>query len=564
MEIIFKQIIDKWYDTDHREKPYNEKQLCNLLYKQKIEVELIEQTIEEYSDYFEAHRKYLYIPLWDRITRDFPSWFDLVDDPEQEVLKAFQDEESAVEEDNARLWIVAKIIRPFSDVKFGYLYEALISLPDGIPTPGQEGIPVNLWWREVYEKNNIQGVLLAYYRNTSTIIFRVSTELPKSHLQTRFRFKPKPINFLKQIKEKFYTGNLDEFNLTHRLFHQQKILEEEKIRFNSIDNSLNESQKKAVDTVFSQNVTFIWGPPGTGKTYTLSKIITKACTLGLRVLAVGISNISIDILGEEIIKEFEKYNDTSIKLLNDRKLLRFGYPVLSSIVEDDRLYPNKEEVDKFRKEYSLVLKALRSRSLLNDPEEKAKLKNKQVILKNSIKQSNQQRISSSQFVFTTAAQCFLGENFENEKFDVVVVDEVGMMPLIQTLTIASFSKNKFVVAGDFKQLGPISIGKTEAVNKWFNQDIFQFMKSVPRFEKEIMVMLTEQRRMHPEICNLINDRFYKGLLTSFYNQKYTEVKSNLGVIKTPYCYLPITPRDGAFVKTTEGKSRINMKSAEIV
>lgn len=564
MELVFKQIIFKWYEKDHRENPYNEKQLCNLLYKQKIEVELIAQAIEDYIYYFETHRKYLYIPIWDKLTRDFPSWFGLADVKDQEVIKAFHDEESAIEEDNARLWIVAKINREFSDNKFGHLYEAVISLPDGISGPGQEGIPINLWWKDVEDQNNVHGVLLAYYRNTSTIIFRVSNELPKTHFEDQFRFKPKPINFLKQIKEKFIVGKLDENSLTYKLFYQKEILELDNKKIQIKDRSLNDSQRKAVESVFSQNVTFIWGPPGTGKTYTLSKIITKACSQGLRVLAVGISNISIDILGEEIIREFENYNDFSKKLLEERKLLRYGYPVLPSIVDDNRLYPQRDEVDNLRKEYSEILKAIRDASQNKNPEKKAQLINRQVLLKNSIKQTNQQRIANSKLVFTTAAQCFLGESFENEKFDLVVVDEVGMMPLIQTITIASFSNNKFVVAGDFKQLGPISVGKTEAVINWFNQDIFQFMKNVSGFENNIRVMLKEQRRMHPEICSLINDRFYGGLLTSEYVEKYSEVNSSVGSIKSSFSFIPVTPKDGAYVRLTEGKSRINVKSAEIV
>ena len=564
MEYIFKKIVLKWYEDDHKEKAYNEKQLTNLLYKENIEIELVEFALEEYKSYFERKRKYLYAPIWSKIIRDFPSWFDLVDDKEQEVIKAFIDEKNAIEEDNAKLWIVAKIDKKISNSDFGFLYQAVISLPDGISSPGQEGIPINLWWSEVSQLNNIQGVFLAYYRRNSTIIFRVSNKLSEEHLNTKFKFKPKAINFLKQIKDRFNNVKYDELNLTHKIFFKNNIRTEDELQDEIIDKSLNESQQEAVQSVFSQNVTFIWGPPGTGKTYTLSKIIAKACTKGLRVLAVSISNISIDNLGKEIIKEFENYSKSSIDILEGRKILRFGYPVLPEIVNDSRLYPEKEEVDSLRKEYSRVLKYLRSNSANIDKEEKARVRNKQILLKNQIKQINQTRIANSQLVFTTAAQCFLANNFENEKFDLVVVDEVGMMPLIQTLTMSSFSKNKFVVAGDFKQLGPISIGKTEAVNNWFNKDVFEYMNDVEDFDDSIRVMLTEQRRMHPEICSLINDRFYNGLLTSKYEENFSSINTKYGVINTPYCFIPVEPKDGAIVKSTEGKSRVNNKSGEVV
>ncbi|MWW25736.1 DEAD/DEAH box helicase [Algibacter lectus] len=564
MEYIFKEIIFKWNEDHHKQKAYNEKQLVNLLYKQNIELELIEKTLSDYSVYFDRVKRYLYSPKWNNLIRDFPSWFNLVDGKEQEITKAFIDEENAIEDDNARLWVVAKIDKKISNSDFGFLYQAVISLPDGVSSPGQEGIPINLWWQDVAKQNNIQGVFLAYYRSISTIIFRVSNELTAEHLNTTFKFKPKAINFLKHIKDRFNAVKYDELSLTNRFFFKRNIRIDDDFKGEIIDASLNQSQQKAVQSVFSQNVTFIWGPPGTGKTYTLSKIIAKACTNGLRVLAVSISNISIDILGKEIINEFENFSESSKKLLEDRKVLRFGYPVLSEIVNDSRLYPKKEEVDRVRKEYGTVLKYLRSHSKNTDREDIVRARNKQILLKNEIKQINQTRIANSQLVFTTAAQCFLADNFEHEKFDLVVVDEVGMMPLIQTLTMASFSKNKFVVAGDFKQLGPISTGQTEAVNNWFNKDVFEYMDDVEGYDENIRVMLSEQRRMHPDICSLINDRFYNGLLTSNYQEKFTSIKFSFGVINTPYCFIPVEPKNGAVVKTTQGRSRVNDKSAQVV
>ncbi|MEL0649933.1 AAA domain-containing protein [Algibacter sp. TI.3.09] len=564
MKYIFKEIIFKWNEDHHKQKAYNEKQLVNLLYKQNIELELIEKTLSDYSVYFDRVKRYLYSPKWSKLTRDFPTWFNLVDSKEQEITKAFIDEENAIEDDNTRLWVVAKIDKKISNSDFGFLYQAVISLPDGVSSPGQEGIPINLWWQDVAKQNNIQGVFLAYYRSISTIIFRVSNELTAEHLNTTFKFKPKAINFLKHIKDRFKAVKYDELSLTNKLFFKRNIRIDDDFKGEIIDASLNQSQQQAVQSVFSQNVTFIWGPPGTGKTYTLSKIIAKACTNGLRVLAVSISNISIDILGKEIINEFENFSENSKKLLEDRKVLRFGYPVLSEIVNDSRLYPKKEEVDRVRKEYGTVLKYLRSHSKNTDREDIARARNKQILLKNEIKQINQTRIANSQLVFTTAAQCFLADNFEHEKFDLVVVDEVGMMPLIQTLTMASFSKKKFVVAGDFKQLGPISTGQTEAVNNWFNKDVFEYMDDVEGYDENIRVMLSEQRRMHPDICSLVNDRFYNGLLTSNYQEKFTSINSVFGVINTPYCFIPVEPKNGAIVKTTQGRSRINDKSAQVV
>ncbi|MFB9053820.1 AAA domain-containing protein [Formosa undariae] len=563
MEVVFEKIVKKWYEKDHQQHAYNEKQLVNVLYKHNFEVELVENALEEYSVYFDRVRRYLFLPKWDKILRDFPSWFGLVNHNAQEVLKAFTDEEYAIEDDHAKLWIIAKVNKSISNSNFGFLYEAQISLPDGVATPSQEGVPINLWWKDVSQSHNIQGVFLAYYRKNSSMIFRVSYELSAEHLNSKFQFKPKPINFLKDIKRRFNIANTDETSLTHKLFYRKDFLRHSIHKTDSHYPGLNTSQKEAVERVFSQNVTFIWGPPGTGKTYTLSKIITKACCLGLRVLAVGISNVSIDILGQDIIKEFDTYNSISKTLINNKKILRFGYPVLPEIVNDNRLYPDKDLVDNLREEYGNVLKLLRAQKN-QDLEEKALLRNRQVLLKNEIKQSNQKRIGESQLVFTTAAQCFIGDSFENEKFDLVVVDEVGMMPLVQTLSMASFTKDKFVVAGDFKQLGPISIGKTEAVNNWFNKDVFDYFKDENNYEEDIQVMLTEQRRMHPEICEFINDRFYNGKLTTHYTPEFEHLKLLNQTISSPYYFIPVAPRQGSVVKSTAGRSRVNAKTGQLI
>ncbi|MFB9055979.1 DEAD/DEAH box helicase [Mariniflexile ostreae] len=563
MDVVFKEIIKKWSTHDHKDKSYNEKQLTNLLYKQKIELELVEHALQEYDMYFERVKRYLFFPKWNLLMRDFPSWFDIVENKMEGLEKAFIDEAHAIEDDNAKLWIMAKVKRSIKNSNYGFLYEAVISLPDGISTPSQEGIPINLWWKDVPQNNNVRGVYLAYYRRQSTMIFRLSHELSEAHLNTVFRFKPKPIDFLKGVKNRFKASYMMPSNLTHKLFYKTDFLEYSSNKINTEDSRLNLSQNEAVNRVFNQNITFIWGPPGTGKTYTLAKLITKACCQGLSVLAVGISNASIDVLGLEIIREFDNYSASSKKIINERKLLRFGYPVLPEIVNDNRLYPDKALVDHLRKDYATVLKVLRNDHGLS-LEEKAMARNKQFILKNEIKQINQKRIREATLVFTTAAQCFIGDDFGNKTYDLVVIDEVGMMPLIQTLTMAGFSNDKLVVAGDYKQLGPISMGRTEAVDNWFNKDVFEYFKDVAGFEENMTVMLTEQRRMHPEICDLVNTRFYSGKLTTCYTSDFEEIGLFNHTLATPYCFIPVGPKEGSVVRSTEGRSRVNARTSQIV
>ncbi len=57
---------------------------------------------------------------------------------------------------------------------------------------------------------------------------------------------------------------------------------------------LNERQRMAVEHALASDVTFIWGPPGTGKTEVVSRIVEGSLRQGLRVLFLAPSNIAVD------------------------------------------------------------------------------------------------------------------------------------------------------------------------------------------------------------------------------------------------------------------------------
>lgn len=62
----------------------------------------------------------------------------------------------------------------------------------------------------------------------------------------------------------------------------------ETIRYaNKLSNlPLNSSQTDAVNSAISRNLTFIWGPPGTGKTSVIGAIMYELYKCGLTVLIV--------------------------------------------------------------------------------------------------------------------------------------------------------------------------------------------------------------------------------------------------------------------------------------
>ena len=75
----------------------------------------------------------------------------------------------------------------------------------------------------------------------------------------------------------------------------------------------------------------VWGPPGTGKTYTMAKIANSYIAQGKSVLIVSHSKVSVDGVIKQVVKMLGTDKQS---VLEDGKILRFGY------VRDDELSQN--------------------------------------------------------------------------------------------------------------------------------------------------------------------------------------------------------------------------------
>ncbi|MHC4556067.1 MAG: AAA domain-containing protein [Planctomycetota bacterium] len=63
---------------------------------------------------------------------------------------------------------------------------------------------------------------------------------------------------------------------------------------------LNEEQKRSVEKALGSDITYIWGPPGTGKTTVLARIVEGYYYAGLSVLLVSNTNIAVDTALEKV------------------------------------------------------------------------------------------------------------------------------------------------------------------------------------------------------------------------------------------------------------------------
>ena len=84
------------------------------------------------------------------------------------------------------------------------------------------------------------------------------------------------------------------------------------------ENSLDESQSEAYHRALTDDVLFLWGPPGTGKTRVIGEILHTTLSRGLRVLLCSTTNSAVDHALEEVLGHVEEnYTD---------RILRVGTP----------------------------------------------------------------------------------------------------------------------------------------------------------------------------------------------------------------------------------------------
>jgi Type III restriction enzyme, res subunit. len=98
---------------------------------------------------------------------------------------------------------------------------------------------------------------------------------------------------------------------------------------------LNEAQINAVKKSLTKNLNIIWGPPGTGKTRTLAKLIKEHLKLKRRVLLLSFSNNAVDEAMKYAMKDLKQLN-----LYEEGKILRYGYPQSKFVDYYEKNYEN--------------------------------------------------------------------------------------------------------------------------------------------------------------------------------------------------------------------------------
>ncbi|WP_336359733.1 AAA domain-containing protein [Haladaptatus sp. ZSTT2] len=220
-----------------------------------------------------------------------------------------------------------------------------------------------------------------------------------------------------------------------------------------IDN--NESQNAAVNlAVTAEDCALVHGPPGTGKTYTIARIIRALVKRGDRVLLSAFTNRAVD---------------NALEALRDQ-----GFEDFVRVGSENGVRHDMQD------------KRLETRG---EPAVQAA------------------KITDASVVAATTAAC--GSRVMREQaFDVALVDEAAQLTEPGTLAAINLAE-KFVLVGDHEQLPPVVQSEPEEEDGDLSLSLFERLHD--QFP-EASVMLDRQYRMAQKIQAFSSREFYDGKL----------------------------------------------------
>lgn len=262
----------------------------------------------------------------------------------------------------------------------------------------------------------------------------------------------------------------------------------------------------------------LWGPPGTGKTYTVGDQLAECCADEERFLIVSTTNKATDgaalSLGRAFKKRGKDLDGQVIRVGKGATFQDFQARGMTKLLDGS-------ETD-MRRRIGELAEALRG---TRDPEKRAVLRNTIQQRKRSMKESSLRAFLNRHHraVVTTAFNALLTvtkpeivELVEQGQapFTTVLIDEAGLISRATVAALSVLASRRVVLVGDPRQLAPIArmsriLPRKQAL--WLGASALDHLDP-KRSAGPGVHMLQIQYRMHPQIRAVVSRYQYHDLL----------------------------------------------------
>ena len=511
----------------------------------------------EYPQYFDEELQYKF--LEEKIKTTFPYLFGIKEDQDIFVRMLRALEAECLQQKDPRNQEVYKVATceniTIQDKQF--IYKAQLDVDEGEDPHFTEGVSfefrtaIAIYYCEVVEFDYANAILFFSCGNKVTMTHdsRVVSDATMNTIAL--------IKLLKEISERWIDKKLPLYKFLNDKTRQLSTVEHGPYPAYLDDYlSRDESQYEAFKAALDKDITFIWGPPGTGKSYTLAAIIMALYHMkGERTAVCCLSNVAVDQLLRKVVDIIEIEEPEMTR----GEFYRAGRTQDEKLIETDFLYPDDAKSKLLRLIIQKSARRIEEYKKRNEQysDEAIAIKAKIKDTREELKQHTGYLIGKVKVVFSTIANFVINPLLKDGDFENIIVDEASMLAKPQLIALARKVKKRIILVGDFQQLSPISTAGVPILR----DNVFKMCGiDIAHTDHPALHQLLNQRRSNPQIVDIINHSFYADRLQAK-NSLYNSIVAGppySGNVVGMYCV-----DDGA-VKFTRGGTRQNLANADAV
>lgn len=554
---MFEFFVLKLIELNHQNDYYTSNQFGNMIF-QNFDSPELKKIFTEYYPYFDTvgskrklniskvYHEHPWIWGLEKITEHIPIL--------EQISKAIDDEIRESRRLNIKWLVIDNIECKVTLNNKLFIYNAEIILENDEFISLSEGERI-----EIISNNNNKhfATILDFNVKSNIISFQTNVKIKYKAA----KIKTSSLFILYRLKEAINSvGENDSFfwKFLRKEIFENGIQESISLYLGELD----KCQQLSVEKAIHQHITFLWGPPGTGKSFTLAYLLLNLLQLNQKTIVCSTANIALDVLLLKLVETLEKSGEIGKKILEDKQIMRLGYSQSDQIrlipylrFESNRLTEISSALVEIKQEIDCLIE---EKAVLNHETNILILKSKYDDLKREYDIEVKRILSSADIVFLTSSKFITDDGLRELEFDNLVIDEGSMMPLPHLLPLSENVSQRIVICGDFQQLGPIAVSKSYLSQRWLHKDLFALLGNV---EQEIMSskfisMINSQRRSASAIVNLINEEFYNKKLKTIYSAAHVQV-INSGIHCSNIKFINLEGKKENRVEYSKSKSRYN-------
>ena len=266
-------------------------------------------------------------------------------------------------------------------------------------------------------------------------------------------------------------------------------------------------QREALSLV-QHSSSFLWGPPGTGKTTTLGVLLAEYLDSrpSARVLLLSTTNHAVDLATIAVDKALQKGRREHLRDTVQRLGTRFE---AAAYAGREHLIPTDDQglIDALARAEAARPSARNASGLKAWSDRMAALREQmRAVSLQVLRRCRLASMTTTRAAFTLKTLRELRPDGE-PPFDLLVFDEASQVSLAQALVLMPLARSR-LFAGDPQQLSPVLRSADRGAQRWMGRSAFSEM---PRGGDSVR-LLNEQSRMAGPICELVSELYYDGEL----------------------------------------------------